>query len=309
MENTGPLRARRYSQLTNRPREPIFDQEQHNYERWRHATLLTKANLAALQMAEQQQDLGQEGEIADPPAHAALDAPGAPKVTPKTTSSLCVTYWGRFCTADRQPRSPPVRAAAVGQKLTFRPHRRPSLRFYTRRQSLHQFLQDFRYAARMLRKNAGLTAVIVLSLAIGIGANTAIFSVVDALLLKPLPYPDPDRLAVPVAAFSGYRHSARLAFARTIYRSQTAESLLRGDVHFAGPDWNLFGRGQPRAGGGCATSSSLFHLLGAQAAPRPPSCCRTRTSLGKPAVARFSVTPSGSAVQFRPRASSAKASP
>src|SRR5215475_14719516 len=58
------------------------------------------------------------------------------------------------------------------------------------------FLQDIRYAFRMLSRNAGLTSVIIASLAIGIGANTAIFSVVNALLIKPLPYPDSERLAM-----------------------------------------------------------------------------------------------------------------
>jgi len=59
---------------------------------------------------------------------------------------------------------------------------------------MHTYWQDLRYGARMLLRNPAVSAVAVVTLALGIGANTATFSIVNAVMLRPLPYQNPDRL-------------------------------------------------------------------------------------------------------------------
>jgi predicted permease len=129
---------------------------------------------------------------------------------------------------------------------------------------MHPLLQDFRYALRILRKNPGMTIVIVLSLAIGIGANSAVFSVVDALMLRPLPYPQPERLAAiwlhspGIGIFRDWPSPGQYIDIRNENHSFEEMSISRLT------SFTITGLDQPERIDGMRTSSGLLHMLGAR---------------------------------------------
>jgi predicted permease len=125
--------------------------------------------------------------------------------------------------------------------------------------------QDLRYALRMLRKSPGFTAVTLLTLALGIGANAAIFTVVNAVLLRPLPYKDPSRLvmvwgthpqfpkfSVPYPDFLDWKEQNHVFEQMGCYRSVAT-------------NYHLIGQGEPQRLQATFITSGLFSLLGVRA--------------------------------------------
>lgn len=125
------------------------------------------------------------------------------------------------------------------------------------------FWKDLRYGLRMLVKNPGFTAVAIIALALGIGANTAIFSVVDTVLLRPLPFKDPERLMMVFEDSSkhGFPRDTPTAANYIDWRDQNQvfESMAAID----GESFNLTGVGDPERLVGYRVSASLFPMLGA----------------------------------------------
>jgi putative ABC transport system permease protein len=129
---------------------------------------------------------------------------------------------------------------------------------------MQTLLQDFRYGIRILMKNPGFSAVAVLTLALGIGANTAIFSVVNAVLLRPLPFREPGRL---VAVWEGspkqgYEENPPAAANFLDWRAQNRvfEQMAIFDSYFN--RFNLTAGDRPEQVVGVAISANLFQVLG-----------------------------------------------
>jgi len=128
-------------------------------------------------------------------------------------------------------------------------------------------LQDIRYAFRMLLKRPGFTVIVVLTLALGIGANTTIFSAIDAVLLNPLPYKDPERLMVAwetnkqLGPEMWDRNEAAMGnFLDWRSRNQIFDQL--GALFDT--SMNLTGVGEPQRIQSCVVTTNFFQVLGVQ---------------------------------------------
>src|SRR5204862_340293 len=124
---------------------------------------------------------------------------------------------------------------------------------------------DIRYALRVLAKSPAFTTIAVIALALGIGANSAIFSVINAVLLRPLPFKHPEQLVMV------WENAAHLGFPRNTPSPanfldwQKQASAFTGMAAMAERSFNLSGVGEPERLEGRRVSANLFELLGVQA--------------------------------------------
>jgi MacB-like periplasmic core domain len=130
--------------------------------------------------------------------------------------------------------------------------------------NLETFWRHARYGARLLRRNPSYAAVIILTLALGIGANTAIFSVVNSVLLKPLPFKDPNRLVIIWETDTKNRATNSPVSSSDFIDWKDQTRLFEEIAAWRFLYFNLTGKDEPERVQGLTVSPSFLPLLGAQ---------------------------------------------
>ena len=125
---------------------------------------------------------------------------------------------------------------------------------------MQTFWQDVRYSLRMLGKNPGFAAVAILTLALGIGANTALFSVVNGVLLRPLPYPQPDRIVV-LSENTANFDSSSISYPNFL-DWQRSNSTFSSIAAYRSDDFSITGRGEAERVRVGMVSAGFFEILG-----------------------------------------------
>ena len=125
---------------------------------------------------------------------------------------------------------------------------------------METFLQDLRYGLRMLVKSPGFTAIAILTLALGIGANTALFSVVNGVVLSPLPYPQADRLYALYSRVANFQESS-ISYPNFLDWQRDNHSF-EDMAAYRSESYNMTGAGQPERLRGEMISADFFSILG-----------------------------------------------
>ena len=152
---------------------------------------------------------------------------------------------------------------------------------------MNTLAKDLRYAVRTLVKSPGFTVAAILSLAIGIGVNTSIFSIINALLLRPLPYQDADRLVILWNRSPGLNITEDWFSTAQYFDIKTGHSGFEQVAIAIGGNYNLTGKGEPERVGTIRVSSNLLPMLG-QSAESGRVFVADEDSPGKPATAVLS---------------------
>lgn len=127
---------------------------------------------------------------------------------------------------------------------------------------MRTFLDDARFTLRSLKRQPGFAAVVITTLALGIGANTALFSILDAVVLRPLPYREPDRV---VTLWETAPRKSRVAAANFLDWRAEAKSFS-GMAAFSARGMTLSGNGEAERIGGAAVTADYFDVLGVKSA-------------------------------------------